>query len=121
MPASRAVGAPPTCRRAVLPPGRSGPQRLGRSPAVRPETTFKALRGVGWHRIDDHGVEVGTRHHQDTVSVEQPHGVPGLGRHADMSLLRDGKAGSYGSNLGTTNFIGFVSGPLNYGGKSPCP
>ncbi|WP_422770484.1 hypothetical protein ACN28C_27865 [Plantactinospora sp. WMMC1484] len=27
----------------------------------------------------------------------------------------------YQSNLVTPNFIGFVSGPLNYGGKSPCP
>ncbi|MGW5670036.1 hypothetical protein [Micromonospora sp. NPDC003776] len=27
----------------------------------------------------------------------------------------------YNSNLSTTNFIGFVSGPLNYNAKSPCP
>ncbi len=27
----------------------------------------------------------------------------------------------YNSNLSTTNFIGFVSGPLNASGKSPCP
>jgi hypothetical protein len=28
---------------------------------------------------------------------------------------------SYGSWLNRSNFIGFISGPLNYSGKSPCP